>query len=79
MDEKCASWVSRPVLSQEWRMGEELIRRGGTSERNRVLRGLVGRHLHHAEIFLRNEILFHAKAKFIASRSGKDRGTDSHE
>ncbi len=60
-------------------MGEELIRRGGTSERNRVLRGLMGRHLHHAEIFLRDEMSFQEKAKLVAARSGEDQGTDTHE
>ena len=38
----------------------------------------MGRHLHHAEIFLRNEMPFHEKAKFEASRSGEDQGTDTH-
>ena len=61
-------------------MGEELIRREGeTSERNRVLRSLMGRYLHHAEIFLRNEMPFQEKAKLVASRSGEDQGTDTHE
>ena len=46
---------------------------------NRALRGLVGRDLHHVEIFLSDEMPFHEKAKFVASRSGEDRGTDTHE
>ena len=53
--------------------------KGGTSERNRVLRSLMGRYLHHAEIFLRNEMPFQEKAKLVASRSGEDQGTDTHE
>ncbi len=39
---------------------------------NRALRGLVSRHLHHAEVFLCDEMPFHAKAKLVASRSGED-------
>lgn len=46
---------------------------GGTSERNRVLRGLMRRHLHHAEIFLRDEMPFQEKAKLVASEAGKTR------
>ena len=37
--------------------------------RDPKLRGLVSRHLHHAEVFLRDEMPFHAKAKLVASRS----------
>ena len=45
---------------------------GGDVGTNRALRGLVSRHLHHAEVFLRDKMPFHAKAKLVASRSGED-------
>ena len=32
--------------------------------------------MHHAEVFLCDEMPFHAKAKFVASRSGEDQGRD---
>ena len=67
---------SRPVLSQEWRTGEELIRKGGDVGVNRTLCSLVSRHLHHAEVFLCDKMPFHAKAKLVASRRGEDQGRD---
>ena len=41
-------------------------------ERREALRGLMSRHLHYAEVFLRDEMPFHAKAKLVASRRGED-------
>jgi hypothetical protein len=37
-----------------------LIRMRKDNGTNRTLRGLMGRHLHHTEIFLRDEVSFHA-------------------
>jgi len=62
---------SRAVLSQEWYAGEELTPREEAGA-NRALRGLVSRQLHHAEVFLCDQMPFHAKTKLVASRSGKD-------
>ena len=62
---------SRAVLSQEWYAGEELTREGEVGA-NRALRSLVGRQLHHAEVFLCDEMPFHAKTKLVAPRSGED-------
>lgn len=44
--------------------------------RDPKLRGLVSRHLHHAEVFLRDQMPFHTEAKLIASRSGEDQRRD---
>jgi hypothetical protein len=38
-----------------------------------MLRGLVGRHLHHAEIFLRNEMPFHGRRNSQGPGAGKTR------
>jgi hypothetical protein len=48
----------------------------GKVEAVQILRGLVSRHLHNAEIFLRDKMPFQAKAKFVAS-SGEDQGRDT--
>lgn len=34
----------------------------------------MSRHLHHGEVFLRNQVSFHTEAKLIPSGSGKDQG-----
>jgi hypothetical protein len=48
-----------------------LFGEGTLEQEQRALRGLVSRHLHHAEVFLRDEMPFHAQAKLVASRRGE--------
>ncbi len=57
-------------------MGEGLSQKREDIGANRALRSLVGRHLHHTEVFLRDEVSFHTEAKLVTPRSGKDQGGD---
>ncbi len=73
MGEKCNETGRRGLFYHKSGIREKsLTRRRGTSKRTEALRGLVSRHLHHAEVFLRDEMPFHAKAKLVASWSGED-------
>ncbi len=76
MDEKRASLVVAGCSITRVAYGRRAYPERGKVGAVRMLRGSVSRHLHNAEIFLRNEMPFQAKAKFVASRRGEDQRRD---
>jgi hypothetical protein len=76
VDEKRASLVAAGCSITRVAYGRRAYPERGKVGAVRILRGLVSRHLHNAEIFLRDEMPFQAKAKFVTSRRGEDWGGD---